>query len=513
MSNAKQRAAATTQSSFVKRMIDSHSVLGLAFAALIYVVSVSGALTLFVSEIKLWETPQSQTSASASAKAIAAAANNAQVASQEGFEILNVIVTAPNEFRPFLTVRLNERADRNSPLISKDWLADANTGELINSVDTPYAHLIEELHTDLLLPRPWGRYLVGLIGVAMFTLILSGIFAHPTIVKDAFKLRLNRNARMAWTDIHNRLSVWGLPFHLVITFTGAFLGIAGITVAALAMLAYQGDREAAIQVIQGPQAIMEAPMMAAPPDYVGMLRSSAASDREFSLLVANNPRHSGHTTSVAYYEAGILSMRTSDIYRNSGEFLEKFGGRGSPAGSRLFGMVQPLHYGTFGGYPIKFLYFVLSLALTYITSTGMMIWFKRKQQQGQPKIKSEAAWRGMTTGLSFAMALATVLMIAGFTQSLTMAFVICWLASFAIIFWSKHPLAMVRIHYFAIGTVLCLCALTQLPIAMDADAAGKPILYGINLAVFIVGVGFAWSGHRLRPAKRGALEAHTELPA
>jgi len=498
---------------FVRQMIDSHSVLGLSFAALIYIVSLSGALTLFVPEISLWELPDTKASYETTPRAVAAAAHNAEAQLEDGNEILNVVAYGPDEFRPYLTVRLNQRADRSAPLDSTDWIADPQTGELLDVAEAPYAHLIEDLHTVLLLPNPWGRYLVGIIGVCMFTLILSGIFAHPTIIKDAFKLRLKRNARMAWTDMHNRLSVWGLPFHLVITFTGAFLGVAGITVVALAMLAYEGDQEAAIQVIQGPQPVLDAPLMTAPPDYESMLTRSEAADRRFSILVASNPKSSGHTTSVAYYEEGILSMRTSDIYRNSGEFLEKFGGSGSPAGARVFGMVQPLHYGTFGGYPIKILYFVLSLALTYITSTGMMIWFKRKQQQGQAKPRTEALWRGMTTGLSAALVATALVTVMKLQAPLTPVFLCIWIASLLLITVSRNPILSVRYHYVVIAAGLAVVALLHVPSAMAASDAAKPLLFSIDAALLVTAIAFVAAAVRTRPEGKVGVSADSETRA
>ncbi|GAA0487862.1 PepSY-associated TM helix domain-containing protein [Parasphingorhabdus litoris] len=500
-----------SNSPFVRRMIDSHSVLGLAFAALIYIVSLSGALTLFVAEISLWETPDVPASYQTSPAAVSAAAKNAEAQLKPGHEILNIIAYAPDEFKPYLTVRLNERKDQKSDLISTDWVADPATGALGQEVKAPFAHVIEDLHTMLHLPRPWGRYLVGLLGVVMFTLILSGIFAHPTIFKDAFKMRMKRNARIAWTDVHNRLSVWGLPFHLIITFTGAFLGVAGITVAALAMVAFEGDQEAAIQVIQGPQAIENAPPMTTSPDYEKMLVRSQGEGRTFSLLVAGNPKSSGETTTIAFYEDGILSARTSEIYRNDGAFLEKLGGSGSPAGARAFGMVQPLHYGTFGGYPIKIFYFVLSLALTYITSTGMMIWFKRKMQQGQPKPNSEAAWRGMTTGLSLGLAGTALFVAANITVPLEVVFFAIWAAGLAAIYFAKQPLKMVRHQYLLIALLLALTALLHFPSALTSEAAAQGILIAINISLLVASFAFAFVSSRGR--KREVDQAMETVPA
>ncbi|AWW74050.1 peptidase [Erythrobacter sp. KY5] len=484
------------QGSFVRRMIDSHSVLGLGLAALIYIVSVTGAFTLFVPEISLWENRGVATSKSISPEIAAKAAHNAEAQLKPGNEILNVVLYAPDEFKNYTTVRLNERPDAQSELISTDWIVDPNSGELLSEIDAPYAHFIEDLHTVLHLPRPWGRYLVGLVGVVMFTLILSGIFAHPTIFKDAFKMRLDRNARLAWTDMHNRLSVWGLPYHLVLTFTGAFLGVAGITVSALAFVAFEGDTEKAISAINGPQAIEGAPPMESSPDYASMLRRSEQPGRSFALLVANNPKDSGQTTSIVYGENGILSMRSSDIYRNNGEFLEKFGGRGSEVGARIFGAVQPLHYGTFGGYPIKLLYFVLALALTYITSTGMMIWFKRKMQQGQPKLKTEAAWRGMTTGLTLSLAAGAVMATSGMTLPMAPICLALWALGLAAVYFSKQPVVIVKFIWLISAGLLVIAVCVNMAVSWSGDATSMLV----NAVIAACALGLIASAVRLSPA-------------
>lgn len=235
----------------VRRMIRSHSILGISFAAMIYVIAVTGALTLFVDEITLWENhdaPMAEFSPSS--------------AYQNGFEQLwqkkdpensfsNMLSYGPHEFSPALLMRLNAK-NPEGELVQTNWVADPQTGDILRQVEAPLAEMIEELHVALHLPRPWGRYIVGLLGVCMFSLVMSGILAHPSIIKDAFKLRLSRRPRMAWTDVHNRLSVWGLPFHLVLTFTGGFLGLAGLTILVLAYTAYNGDTEKAIASISAP---------------------------------------------------------------------------------------------------------------------------------------------------------------------------------------------------------------------------------------------------------------------
>ena len=100
------------------------------------------------------------------------------------------------------------------------------------------------------LPR-WARLdpggiLVGLIGVALLSSLISGILAHPRIFRDAFHLRLGGSKRLQEADFHNRLGVWALPFHIIISLTGAFLGLTTIIVGVLGMAK-------AFETLRGPQ--------------------------------------------------------------------------------------------------------------------------------------------------------------------------------------------------------------------------------------------------------------------
>ena len=413
-------------SRFVARMIESHSILGVAFAALIYIVSLTGAFTVFAEEIALWENPSSPTAAQVSPEVYEAAMENAVAQRIEGGTVSNVLTYGPTEFAPALLVRLNE-TDADGEFVQTNWIADPDTGELLDEMDAPLSHLIEELHVALHLPDPWGRYLVGLLGVCMFSLILSGILAHPTIVRDAFKLRVDRNRRIAWTDMHNRLSVWGLPFHIVLTFTGGFLGLAGLIVGAVAMIAYEGDQERALASIQGLQPV-EGRMMEGFPPIASMVTEARKRSQPIELIITNGYDNAGGVTQVSLLDETTLDARSALMFRNTGEYVETYGGEYAPGGIRALAMVQPLHYGTYGGYPIKFIYFVLALALTWVTSSGMKIWFARREQQGRPVPRLRASWHGMTAGLTTGLSAATLVSTVGNGEAALTICLAAWVA-------------------------------------------------------------------------------------
>ncbi len=115
-------------------------------------------------------------------------------------------------------------------------------GGTLAPLSARWSDFLLHLHVNLHLPRSWGGFLVGLTGVALLSSLVSGVLAHPRVVRDAFHLRLGGSRRLAEADWHNRLGVWALPFHATLALTGALLGLSTLIVAALALLLYRGDR-------------------------------------------------------------------------------------------------------------------------------------------------------------------------------------------------------------------------------------------------------------------------------
>src|SRR5690606_14128135 len=68
-------------------------------------------------------------------------------------------------------------------------------------------------------PVLWGRWAAGQCAMFMLVAIISGVITHKKIFIDFFTFRWGTGQR-SWLDAHNAFSVLGLPFHLMITYTG-----------------------------------------------------------------------------------------------------------------------------------------------------------------------------------------------------------------------------------------------------------------------------------------------------
>ncbi len=216
---------------FVRAVLRGHSSLGLAFAALIYLICLSGSIAVFAHEFQRWESAAAPQVTAVTPDAVQAAFEGAIAAGGKGVE--HVYITLPTPDFPRLLLHVDAAEDR-------EFLADA-AGKLVPGKAFAWTEFITRLHINLHLPRTWGGFLVGLIGVALLSSLISGILAHPRIFRDAFHLRLGGSRRLQEADLHNRLGVWALPFHVIISLTGAFLGLTTIIVGVLGMAMFNGD--------------------------------------------------------------------------------------------------------------------------------------------------------------------------------------------------------------------------------------------------------------------------------
>jgi len=390
---------------FVKAMLAGHSALGLAFAALIYIVCLSGTLTVFLYEFQRWEQPDLPIIATRlTDEAVTAAVEGGYRQAIADKSDHDIFIVAPGRITPRFGVSYH---DHDSGADGK-WVADAD-GKLVARIKAPWTDFLTALHINLHLPRTWGIFLVGLTGVTLLSSLISGLLAHPRIFKDAFALRWGGSKRLQDADLHNRLGVWGLPFHIAVSLTGALLGLSTLIVGVLALAAYDGDSEKAFSMLLGPRPTEEE--TAAPlPDVVAMMRHVRADkpDAELVSIFMQHAAKTGQVVTLGMRTPGHLAMSEAYYFKGDGTPLGNGGLEGGSFGQQILGAIQPLHFGWFGGMTVKVVYGVLGLALTIVTYTGVTIWLARRRDKGRPAPRWERIWAAVAWGQPFALAAAAL---------------------------------------------------------------------------------------------------------
>ena len=252
------------------------------------------------------------------------------------------------------------------------------------------------------LPAVYGMTLVGAFGAMIVALSISGIVAHPRIFRDAFRLRARRRDDVATVDWHNRLAVWSLPFAIAIALTGAMIGLFYVSGGSMAASAYGGDSEAAIAPIFGAEA--EADLTPAPvADAVPALTYMAREYPDVTPMILHDPRTAGRRPIVGEHERRLI-FGEYYAFGPQGEFHGTAGMADGTVGQQLAASTYNLHFGNYGGLPVKIAYIVFGLALTVVVATGTFIWLNKRARQGRPAPRLAAAWWGMVYGVPVALA-------------------------------------------------------------------------------------------------------------
>ncbi|QFU77354.1 PepSY domain-containing protein [Halioglobus maricola] len=349
----------------VKRSLDAHSAIGLVAGVLMYFICLTGTLAALAEGFERWEQPAIPEFQRMEPAAIEKAMNTFRSEVDEQPESLWVVL--PTEQIPRTHVAGSD----------KEFWTDAG-GNLLAPPTENWTHMLRELHLSLHLPRNIGLVVVSAAGAMLVALIISGLFAHPRLFKDAFKLRLGGSRRLEQADIHNRLSVWGLPFHLMIAVTGAFYGLVGIMVYSAAAAWYDGDADAMFDAVYGADPVIEAPLVPLQPIRAMAQLEQHHPDADPIYIVAHKVGTEAQFMEIAATQPGRLAY--SEIYRFDvqGNYLGDQGLTSGPGGRQFLYSLYRIHFGYFGGWPTRIAWLALGLMLTIVSVTGVNIWLAKR---------------------------------------------------------------------------------------------------------------------------------------
>lgn len=374
----------------VKRSLSAHSWLGLMIGGLMYIVCLSGTLSIFYEEIERWEQPVAQEYLEVD-PAFAEAVFNRYMSSPETGITEHMYLVFPNAALP----RLKVSSDTEGRYVN----ADGSIGVVAHD---EFSEFVTGLHLNLNLPVNIGVVIVSAMGAILCGLIISGFLAHPSILKDAFKLRAGAAGRLGQVDLHNRLSVWGAPFHLMIALTGAYVGLVSLVIWLFAASIDGASIESVTEATWPAEPLLEnqAPVYGVARALRTLQELSPEGSRLLYLIV-HDADSDNRFMEFYVQQPGLLAWSENYRFDTSGNFL---GAAGYTEGGAVQAMysVYRLHFGHFGGFLTKLLYVVFGLALSVVAVTGINIWLEKRKYRDALNL----IWPGLVWGMPLALVLA-----------------------------------------------------------------------------------------------------------
>jgi uncharacterized iron-regulated membrane protein len=369
-----------------------HTWSGLIFGWLLFSIFLTGTLALFDKEIDGWMRPE-----------IPAHGLDQVQAAQRALDYLHIHhpsasawnIGLPSERSPSLTVSTGEQRRGASTYL------DPHTGQPLDVRETAGGGFFFRFHYTLNLPRNIGIWIVGLAAMAMLVALISGIVIHKKIFKEFFTFRPAKGQR-SWLDAHNATAVLVLPFHLMITYTGLVIFYLIYMPAAMDAL-FDGDREAASRALRGAPMERQAGNEHQRGGSGKPAATPATSEVPLTTLVSllapvlhEAERTMGPVASLSIQNPGRSGMRIearpvlgNRIELTKGQSMQFDGISGKvlrpPSQSRASLLTQKvmsgLHFGQFGGYPMRWLYFLCGLASCAMLATGVVLFTVKRRRR------------------------------------------------------------------------------------------------------------------------------------
>ena len=253
---------------------------------------------------------------------------------------------------------------------------DRSTGLPVREVEqSGLMHVLLQLHTDMFMGLP-GMLFLGAMGTLFVVAIVSGVVLYaPFMRKLTFgTLRTSRSTRLKWLDYHNLLGVVALAWMVVVGTTGVIN-----TLATPIMQLWQRTELAEMtRAYDGKAAV--------PPSRYGSIDNAMAQARK--ALPGNNPQFiafpggvysSKHHYAVFFQGDTPLTQRILTpalIDAETGAFVTA---RPMPWYNKALSLSQPLHFGDYGGLPLKLLWAALTVITIVVLGSGLYLWLGRRR--------------------------------------------------------------------------------------------------------------------------------------
>lgn len=264
---------------------------------------------------------------------------------------------------------------------------DRTSGELVPAHQGGgVMDFILQLHTDMFLGLP-GMLFLGAMGLLLVAAIVSGVVLYAPFMRklDFGTLRAPRRAarrsahrrrayRVKWLDYHNLLGIVTVAWLTVVGLTGVVntlavpivetwrnqsladltAGYQDATVPAPAELASLDDAVA--------QAQRAAPAMTL--QFVAFPGGAWSTDHHYAIFLHGDTPLTEHIITPALVDA------------RSGQFAAM---REMPWYNKTLALSGPLHFGDYGGLPLKILWAILDVFAIVVLITGLYLWIVRRQ--------------------------------------------------------------------------------------------------------------------------------------
>lgn len=261
----------------------------------------------------------------------------------------------------------------------KSIAVDARTAQVTPQqpvVGEGFMNLMLRLHVDLFADLP-GKLFLGAMGVLLVVAIVSGVVVYgPFMRKLPFgTVRNERRAKLRWLDLHNLLGIVTVAWLTVVGATGVINTWADLIVKLwqhdqLARLVAPYRDEPPITGRAPVEATMRAALAAVPGTRIAFIA--------FPGTAFSSPHHD------TYFLRGdtALTSRLLQPVLVDARTAKVTAAPDLPWYLTALLVSQPLHFGDYGGMPLKVVWALLDVVTIVVLASGLYLWLAKRRRRG-----------------------------------------------------------------------------------------------------------------------------------
>lgn len=349
-----------------------HKWTSLVCTLFLLMFCVTGLPLIFSHEIdEATRAPMLEAHVAPGARADLDAVQRASVADRPGWKTLYMTW---DEDKPLLYVTV--APSYGAPASEMKYkLFDARTGAEVKTapLDEGVMAFLLDLHAHLLLGLP-GELFLGGIGIVFLVAVGSGVVVYaPFMRKLRFgTVRKDRTVRIKWLDTHNMVGIVTLGWVSVVGLTGFIL-----TMSTPVTMIWQADE---VAEMSAPYKGAKLPDRLASIDRaVATVRAAVPAARVSFVAWPGTDYSTQHHYMVALAGATPLTARLINPAMVDAETGRLTDLRQMPWYVKALFLSAPLHFGDYGGLPLKIVWALLDVAAIVVLGTGLYLWIGKRR--------------------------------------------------------------------------------------------------------------------------------------
>lgn len=387
--SSKQLVKVKQKNIVLRNLLDAHGWLGVSVSILLFLVFWAGAISLFRLEVQQWaELPHHPIQLNVASMPLMTIINN-KLRQYPLNTKEHLTIYMPGDPSAYYRMSIDVLPKAGQSPTKEDVVEidiDPKTGETLGLAERfGFSEFIFRLHYNLNIAST-GLYLVGFFSLIFLVAIFSGVYIHWNKLASHFFAYRTGKLRTHLLDLHNLAGVMTLPYILMYAVTGLIFNLIIVFQIVAVVFIYQGNTQAVFKDVGRAT-------------YQATAQSGIPQDMSAAIPLIEKAESSlGSVRFVQFYNYGdqnaVIRVRGKqpayfshyyDVYYQvrDGVIVQQYGLPPHNAYRRGMEVVGALHFANFAGIDLRFLYFLLAMAVAAMIIAGNFLWIAKRANQSQ----------------------------------------------------------------------------------------------------------------------------------